>query len=436
MTRESGKSPERLSRRGFFRAALAIGGTNALTACMELERGGDTPDLPQGPTELEDLPDRQFAWNDYLVRDPHGNTVTPRHQVILFLEYVGPVPPTDRERERVEGLLRTLERAYQRGRGDDSSAINHRGLLFMIGYSNGYFSRFDTELSHTVDLPSSRALLDALDEEGPSPDEHDALLLLTSDYVSALLEVEEALFGERGSMNGIRMEDDLKGIFERADRRTGVLGKGLPRERLRNDDIPEDAPLSMGYKSGLRDNQATEDRVTISSGPFSQGTTLQVSKLRIDLDSWYSKDGETRAHLMFSPEHSAADVGDIAEQLAGDSEITPEIADKADEHAEKRGIVGHSQKLARARDEEFKPRILRRSESVNTDPVAGAAMNFVSIQRRMADFVETRRAMTGRDLPDVDCPHHGILDDIDVLRRATYLIPPREKRSLPHPAGE
>ena len=43
----------------------------------------------------------------------------------------------------------------------------------------------------------------------------------------------------------------------------------------------------MGFKSGLKKNQATEDNVTIAGGPFAGGTTMHNSYMRLRLDSWY-----------------------------------------------------------------------------------------------------------------------------------------------------
>ena len=51
--------------------------------------------------------------------------------------------------------------------------------------------------------------------------------------------------------------------------------------------VPADAPLYMGFKSGFRKNQASEDDVTIADGPFAGGTTMHVSYMRLRLDSWY-----------------------------------------------------------------------------------------------------------------------------------------------------
>ena len=51
------------------------------------------------------------------------------------------------------------------------------------------------------------------------------------------------------------------------------MGTGLPAQRQDVNGIPAgrpvpgDSPLFMGFKSGLRRNQATEDSVTIADGP-------------------------------------------------------------------------------------------------------------------------------------------------------------------------
>jgi hypothetical protein len=75
-----------LSRRSFTKAALAIGGTGALSACIERE---GMPDVSPGPVDpAGEYGQRLFGWNDYLARDGHGNTKLPNHQPILFLNYI------------------------------------------------------------------------------------------------------------------------------------------------------------------------------------------------------------------------------------------------------------------------------------------------------------------------------------------------------------
>jgi hypothetical protein len=267
-------------------------------------------------------------------------------------------------------------------------------------------------------------------------DTFDALVVLSSDAVPVLLAAEAVLFGELDAVNGVRPPGTLDGIFERSERRTGFVGRGMPRDRLDTEDVPEASPLSMGYKSGFEDALAGEDRVTITETAFAQGTTMQVSKLRLDLDAWYDNDRETRDELMFSHAHSREDIGVVGETLEDDSGITPEIADEVESQAERHGRVGHAAKTAQARDDDFEPLILRRSEGVNDafHEEGRVDFNFTAVMEGIQDFVETRRAMDASHLDDhVDPGQHGILPYTTVTNRATVLIPPRRWRSLPTP---
>lgn len=424
-------------RRDFIKSAVAIGGASALSACADHEAAvtaDDTPSFPSGPDDLSSLPERQHAWGNYLVHDPHGNTVLPQHQVLLFLDYTGAGTPTDGERDKVESAFKTLERAFARGTSGPSSAVLNDGLLFMVGYSPTYFDRFDAPLPTDVDLQRPEAVLDEVDEDPSDADHFDAVVLLTSDYGSLVLAAEQALFGKTEQVNDVDVTSTLEGVFEVADRRSGFVGKGRPRAELDVEEIPENAPLSMGYKSGFKDNLPSEDKVAIQDGPFADGTTLMASRLRIDLGTWYDADEETRVKEMFSTEHTVEQVGETGEPLGDHSGVDEEMVENIEEHAETHGCVGHSQKTARARDDDFDPVILRRSEGIATDAGDDKVIefNFNSVQREMTDFIDTRQAMNSTDLDDVvAADHHGILDVLETLSRATYLLPPRRLRALP-----
>jgi len=424
-----------VSRRDFVASAVAIGGATALSACLDRETdagpSSESGSFPTGPDDLRTLPERQFAWNEFLVRDAHGNTVLPQHQVLLMLEYAGNSPPTENERTAVEGALRTLERAFQRGTGGTPSAVTNEGLLFTIGYSPRYFEA----LPESMDLPHPETVIEELDEDATA-DAYDAAVVLNTDYGSVVLAAENALFGDAKRVNGVRVEGTLDGVFELAERRTGVVGKGTVHSKTEEESIPEEAPMSMGFKSGFQDNQAREDAVAIETGPFTGGTTQMMSRLRIEVDRWYDHSDERRVQKMFSPDRSVDTVGSHAEQLGSSSGINEETVRHVEEDAVEHGCVGHTQKVARARDDEFDPRILRRSESIATDITEGGVvgMNFSSVHQQMDDFVETRKAMNSQDLDGHVSPKdHGILDFIEVTRRATYVIPPRESRALPRP---
>ncbi|QPV62047.1 hypothetical protein I7X12_15000 [Halosimplex litoreum] len=440
-----------IGRREFVATAVAIGGASALSACQERERDlvgteSDGPSEPEGaggtrtgtdtefelsvPTGNPDaLSKRQHAWNYAVVHDAHGNTVIPQQQLILGLSYEGSTPPTEAEREQVEGTLRTLEEAFQWGTGGNPSASFTQGLLFMLGYSASYFERTGGVPEQLV---PAEDLLRRVGEDPDKADDFDAVLLMNSDIGSVVMAAEAALFGEIETINGVEVTDTFEGVFSKTDRRTGMVGKGIPADVLDNDSIPESAPLSMGFKSGYRDSQPSEDRITIREGPFAGGTTMAISRLGIDLDRWYDQSHEERAAEMFCPAHDTDEIGEIGEKLGAESRITEENARSVEEYAEEYDRVGHTQKVARARDDDFVPTILRRSEGVATDAAQGTEFNFSGLQRHVDDFVETRKAMNTDEYDDdLAAEDHGIVDYLETLHRETLLVPPRSQRALP-----
>ena len=425
-----------LSRRAFAKAALAAGGVSALSGC--LDAFGDEP-IPQGGDQT--LPDQQFAWNDALGRDDHGNVVLPEHHLFLYLDYAGETVdgdglPTDGDRETLETALETIERAYE---------WSNRGIVFDLAYSPAYFERFDESLAESIDLPAPRSLWSV---ENESLDEQDALLHLASDRVDALLAIEETLFEGGETLNEVDVEARLGDVFDIADRRTGFIGPGLPAEKQGDvsgipDDgpVPDESPLFMGFKAGFSGNQATEEYVTIDEGPFAGGTTKQVSTIRQSLDKWFRDHDHTEmVARMFSPlladENAVEGVG---ENLGDHNGITSDIIEQIRETAETRGVVGHTAKAARAnRDEEGNVLLLRRHvESTDNDR---ASLHFATLQQEISQFVAVREAMNGSDLADgtavQDRLNNGILNYIFTESRGNFLVPPRSLRAFPTPTGE
>jgi len=427
-----------ISRRDFVKAAVAIGGAAALSACQ----GRESPDLPQAPDD-PDYSTRQHAWNDALPTDEHGNDVPPRHHVVRLLDYQNEGTPTADERDTVETALRSLERAYPRSHEtDDSRAV---GLLFTVGYSPAYFGRFDTDLDQAVDLPEPDALAPF---EDPAPDRPDVAIHLASDYGSVVLAAEEALTGERESVNGVEMEANLGGVLADAEladdglaRRTGFIGAGLPAENQDVQGIPdsepvdEDAPLYMGFESGFKGSQATEDRVTIGEGAFAGGTTQHLSAIELSLEQWYEQDSRFhREATMFCPAHAeGGKIEGTGDNLGATNGVT-ECAADVESDAREKGKVGHAQKIARARKDGM-PRILRRDFD-STDG-GRASVHFLALQSGIGEFVATREAMNGTDAASGGSvgqrTNNGILQYISVERRGNYLLPPRELRAFPTP---
>lgn len=418
----------RLSRRNFMRAAVATGGPAALSACIDTEDEGSL-NTPAGVADPTTLPDRQFAWEDTLSTDADGNVSPAKHHVFLGLTLS--TEPDTASRERVETALREVERALEWGPD---------GVLFTLGYTPAYFDRYGDSLHDTVALPDPDPITAITAKSQVSIDTDDALLHLASDDAAAVLAVEEALFGGEESLNGRHLSETLAPVFERTTRRTGFVGSGLPADRQDgldgipdNRPVPDDAPFFMGFRSGFRESQATEDRVTIRNGPFAGGSTQHFETLELDLNVWFNDaDHDLRVARMFSPEHAEADIGSVGEKLGGSTDVTG-VADKIDQHAREKGIVGHAQKIARARDGS-EPVLLRRDVNTTDDDVAG--LHFVSLQREMQEFTRAREAMLGEEFHKHGLgPHqpNGILQYIRVRRWGSYLVPPRGLRSLPCP---
>ena len=413
-----------IDRREFVKAAVAIGGASALSACLDR---GPNIDVPRGPAGAgRSFPERQRAWNAFLRTDDAGNNHHPRHRVLLALEYDGDAP-TDAEREAVENALRGVERAYERSAD---------GLLLTVSYSPYYFQRFDESLPESVDLPEPEALASF---ENPDPDDIDALVHLASDHAEVVLGAEEALKGEVDELNGVSQpEDSLLSAFSVRERRTGFIGDGLPANHQDVDGVPdskpvpEDAPLYMGFESGFEGNQPGEDRVTIQEGPFAEGATQHLSFIQLNLQQWYEQDSyDQRVSKMFCPHHAATETVEGTGKNLGSDPQMDDCGD-AEETARTSGVVGHEQKMVSVREND-KPIILRRDFD-STDG-GRASVHFLSLQREITDFVSTREAMNGDAVANNSAVgqrvNNGILQYMNVVRRGNFLLPPRSLRALP-----
>jgi len=410
--------PDDLPRRDYLRALVAAGGTASLAACVDvLDESGDERTVPRGDPDTR--PARQHAWNEVLAEDDHGVPEPPEHHVLVGLNLVA-----DRDaaaRDRVETALTQLEQAY---------AYDPEGLLFTIGYAPSYFEAIGTESP----IPEPEALTSL---EDPEFDGFDVLLQLASNSPDVVIEAEEALLGNRETVNGMEMAATVDGVFERADRRTGFVGEGLPAQFAEEvggvpEEMPEEAPFFMGFKSGFANSQAPEDRVTIRDGPFEGGTTAHIETLDIQLRTWFEQDDHwLRVAQSFSPDHADEElVGDIGEKLGATTDIES-MADQTQQDARERGVVGHAQKAARARDPDGTPPLLRRDFNTVDRDVPG--VHFLAHQRSIDEFVRVRQAMAGEDLDGGVGQRHnnGLMQYVFTVRRGNFLVPPREQRALP-----
>jgi hypothetical protein len=407
-----------LTRRRFLAGAVAaaaagtevgLGFEQAVEASARTVRPVELGSQPTG------LPLRQFAWEATLARDAVGNPVAPRYDRLLFFDVNGRA--TKAHALILEAALRTLERTYHWGPS---------GLLFTAGWGPGYFKR---SLGIASPIPPARALSDF---ELPAIDDYDLCLHLASDDERRLAAVEQALV-HGGVLDRAEGTLDISSALTWRETRTGFAGSGLPARHQNvggippGSPVPKSAPLFMGFKSALVKNQASEDSVTISDGPFANGTTMCVSYMRLRLDSWYHNLNEReRVARMYAPQVTPEQVDHFTTDAAGDPKLLGQAISRY-------GVVGHAQTSATAR-RAGKPLILRRD--FDTTDGGQAGLHFVSIQRTIADFVKTRTAMNAASAqlqnPSIgDTVNNGINEFIFVLKRANYVVPPRSQRSFP-----
>jgi len=405
-----------LSRRRFL---LGAGGAAAAGTGAGIGRalGSGAPALPDVPLGGQPawLPARQHAWTGYLTVDPQGNPVPPRFGRLLLFDVNG-TPATGSAR-LLEAALRTLERSY---RWEPS------GLLFTAAWGSSYFTDV---LRVAAPVPPATALSAF---EQPAIDDYHLCLHLASDDESRLAAVEAALV-HGAPLPAADGQLDVSAALRWRATRTGFAGAGLPAARQGvggipvGHPVPGGAPLYMGFKSALRRNQATEDDVTITSGPFAGGTTMHVSYMRLRLGTWYGQLSDTeRVARMYAPQVTPEQVS----HFTTDAESDPGLLGQA---IGRYGVIGHAQTSARAR-RDGKPVILRRD--FDTTDGGEAGLHFVSLQRAIADFVATRTAMNAASAqlqnPSItDTINNGINEFIFVTKRGNYVLPARADRSFP-----
>ena len=401
-----------LSRRRFLTGAGVVAAAGVVTAIRARRAAADGPAAaPALGSQPAGLPARQHAWGQWLRRDEYGNPLAPRFDRLLFFDVRW--RPTPADGLLLESRLRTLERRFKWG---------PEGLLFTVGYGPDYFSK-------VLGVPSPIDRATRLSSfETPAIDGYHVCLHIACDDQRRLIDLEAALVD--GSLS-------LRPILIWRETRTGFTGSGLPRAHQRvagigaGSGVPEQAPLFMGFKSGLLKNQASEDDVTIPDGPFAQGTTMQVSYMRLRLAHWYDElSPADRVALMYSPQTSVRAAARFTTDAAGNpGDITEAI--------NRYGRIGHAQASAQAR-RHGRPVIIRR----DFDTIDGghAGLHFVSLQRSIQDFVVTRNAMNAAEAHNVNraitaTTNNGINAFMDVQRRATYMLPSRAARAFPLVTG-
>lgn len=351
------------------------------------------------------LPVGQHEWESTFPRDELDRPIPPRYQALVLAELAS--APSAAGARHLEQTLRGLEDRYSYGPD---------GLLSTVGWSQHWFDRH-TEHRGLINAPARMSRW-----EDPVLDSPDTIVHLATDHADILDGALDTLFGEGPAAQG----EYLKVL----EVRRGFVGAGLPAEAFPELGIPAGAPLLFGFHSIHRGNNAPEPSITITEGPLTGGTTAHVSRIVLDVPRWHARDRDAQAALLYAPTVTAAE----AEQFSQDA---PSDYDSYERTVREHGIVGHAQAAARARVNNV-PVINRRDFATLDDGKPGT--HFVSLQRELRDFNNTRAIMNGADGPD----HHravgarrrnGINAFFDVTHRATVGIPARAVRAYPHLRG-
>jgi hypothetical protein len=345
------------------------------------------------------LPTGQHRWESSYRADDVGRPLGPVHHRLVLLDVTRAPEPED-----VAALDATLMSWEANYTGPD-------GVLSCLGWSPQWFEQFTDARS-----PVLRAVAMS-DWEQITVDDAHACLHVASNHEEPVNAAVRSIF---------ELADGDTALSVR-EVRSGFVGSGEPAARLPGAGIPQRSPLMMGFHSGLRGNQASEDEITIQDGLFAGGTTMHVSRIDLDLNAWYRRSADERAASMYAPSVTA----DAADALVEDAKID---ADQLPESVREHGVVGHAQAAGRARL--FgRARINRRDFATADDGRPGT--HFVSLQRSMEDFLATRAVMNAADATQ----HHsavgrrtrnGINSFMQVRSRGTYVLPPRDKRAFPY----
>jgi deferrochelatase/peroxidase EfeB len=349
---------------------------------------------------MSNLPEGQHQWEATFGRDDIGRPVPPRYHNLIVADVVE-TPDADASR-LLESRLAALEDHY---------AYGPDGLLTTVGWGPTWWEEY-TPYTGLIALPSKMSRW-----EDPVLEAPHAIFHIASDHPDLLEAASAAIFGSGGAGQHLKVRE----------LRTGFVGAGLASDALPHLNIPKTAPLLLGFHSVLRGNQATEESITVLSGPLAGGTTQHVSRIELDVERWHAKHRDEQAALLYGPTVSAAQAETLHDDAPSDY---PSYEQTVREH----GIVGHAQAAARARIDNV-PVINRRDFATMDDGKPGT--HFVALQRDLRDFNNTRAIMNAADGTEYHRSvgarrRNGINAFFDVTRRAAFGVPARALRAYPH----
>jgi hypothetical protein len=293
-----------------------------------------------------------------------------------------------------------------------------------------------------------------------------------SDYRQHIEDVIRVLFqpGEQ-SLNGIPAENAYLGdLLTLTSIRRGFAGHGMPRligKRLRipgTENVPPGAMLFMGFTSSHIQGLAAGNLPSFETLPgytdqtpasyFAHGTAMHLSRIALDLETWYRFSPQQRLQRMFHPRRT-----ETAEILSPEqSPASSTFKAQRDEDAKKFHMVGHNEQMqflsrvgadtTTAYGQQI-PRgtVFFLRQDFNTvenpfgfwadgavDAVPRAGVHFIGFGPSAQHYERMRREMDSQDLK----ADHGLAEEdlgftkmLVTTHRQNYLLPPRAHRSFP-----
>ena len=304
-------------------------------------------------------------------------------------------------------------------------------------------------------------------------EQNDVAVLLRSDSLSHITAATTALFGHTSNEAGqlfevtsIRQGFAGGGFYGRQGLPSKLaLAAGIPGAKS----IPRHAPLFLGFTSTLVSNMGPGNIANLETLPgltdqwpngyFKHGTTMHLSHLYEDLETWYEEHFpryDQKVQAMQYPGVSPI-TNTLALQPPGQSET------QVTRGLERRHGYGHSGSLSvvDSTASHVTSNYGTRYPSGTTIPVRGdfntldnpfhytsdpagdhhstkpaAGLHFLMFQPTIAIFNSVRLAMDGhytdKALPiSPRSPHAGINTVLHTTHRQNYLVPPRRHRSFP-----
>lgn len=362
--------------------------------------------------------------------------------------------PTLAGQQRVEAALRAVESAYP---------YSPSGVFALVGYGLPYFRAhvpaavFEAHLPRTVDGTNAPVLIDAIrfpsDPDATLLESNDVIFHFRSDHLEHLHDVQNALFGRSGKLAGrAAPAADIADLFHVTSVRTGFVGAGMPRQMAHNAgfavarQIPEAAPLFMGFTSTQKLGQASEETVAFDgkrdfrleplttakpTDYFAGGTILCISHLFENLDDWYKYGYLDRFNRMFNPTFPSVP-GRVTVNTVwlNPSPLEPDASGHQ--------VIGHTEAVQMGSRSPEGQALQLRVDFNTLDALDGQkaapGLHFLAFVPTAQTFHASRQAMDAVDVANrykIASHANGINAFLTVTRRQNFLVPPRRHRAFP-----